>query len=155
MKTWQPGACFNFITPNIFYEKSNLLYRDDYFPLRIFGAKNNFKEWESLFDGNTLGGWKVGANASTFSVKNGEIVVHGPTAHLFYDGPYKNHDFKNFELSVDVMTYPGSNSGIYFHTAFQDSSWPKKGFEVQVNNSHTDWKRTGSLYNIVDVKMFT
>ena len=47
---------------------------------------------------------------------------------------------------------PGANSGIYFHTEFQQGGWPKKGYEVQVNNSHTDWKRTGSLYNIVDVK---
>ena len=83
---------------------------------------------------------------ATFSVKDGQIVVHGPTAHLFYEGDYNNHVFKNFELKVDVMTYPGANSGIYFHTQYQESGWPKKGFEVQVNNSHTDWKRTGSLY---------
>ena len=109
-------------------------------------------DWVSLFDGHSLNGWKVGQNSETFSVKDGQIVVHGPTAHLFYEGDYKNHSFKNFELKVDVMTYPGANSGIYFHTQFQDSSWPAKGFEVQVNNSHTDWKRTGSLYNVVNIK---
>jgi Domain of Unknown Function (DUF1080) len=109
-------------------------------------------EWVSLFDGHSLNGWKVGEHAETFSVKNGQIVVHGPTAHLFYDGDYKNHEFKNFELKVDVMTYPGANSGIYFHTRFQESSWPRQGFEVQVNNSHTDWKRTGSLYDVVNIK---
>ncbi len=116
------------------------------------GIRSFSPEWVSLFDGHSLSGWKVGENAGTFAVKNGEIVVHGPTAHLFYEGGYKNHDFKNFELKVDVMTYPGANSGIYFHTEYQESSWPKKGFEVQVNNSHTDWKRTGSLYDVVNVK---
>jgi Domain of Unknown Function (DUF1080) len=35
---------------------------------------------------------------------------------------------------------------------YQESSWPKKGYEVQVNNSHGDWRRTGSLYGIQDVK---
>jgi hypothetical protein len=50
------------------------------------------------------------------------------------------------------MTTPGSNSGLYFHTEYQEKSWPSKGFEVQVNNSHTDWKRTASLYNIQDIK---
>ena len=50
------------------------------------------------------------------------------------------------------MTTPGSNSGLYFHTAFQQSSWPQKGYEVQVNNSQEDWRRTGSLYAIQDVK---
>ena len=47
---------------------------------------------------------------------------------------------------------PGANSGIYFHTAYQQDGWPAKGYEAQVNNSHTDWRRTGSLYAIQDVK---
>ena len=115
-------------------------------------SKPSVAEWVSLFDGHSLNGWKVGENAGTFSVKDGQIIVHGPTAHLFYEGDYKNHDFKNFELKLDVMTYPGANSGIYFHTQYQESSWPEKGFEVQVNNSHTDWKRTGSLYDVVNIK---
>lgn len=50
------------------------------------------------------------------------------------------------------MTTPGSNSGIYFHTQYQEGGWPSKGYEVQVNNSHTDWRRTGSLYGVQDVK---
>ena len=112
----------------------------------------NADGWISLFDGKSLNGWKVGENASTFSVRDGAIVANGPVAHLFYDGEVKNHDFKNFEFKADVMTTPGSNSGLYFHTAYQDSSWPRKGYEVQVNNSHGDWRRTGSLYAIQDVK---
>lgn len=109
-------------------------------------------EWISLFDGETLDGWKAGENPATFSVEDGTIKVAGPRAHLFYQGPVMNHDFKNFEFKVRVMTTPGSNSGIYFHTAYQDEGWPSKGYEVQVNNSHTDWRRTGSLYGIDDVK---
>ena len=54
-------------------------------------SKSLAPEWVSLFDGHSLNGWKVGENASTFSVKDGQIVVHGPTAHLFYVGDYKNH----------------------------------------------------------------
>ena len=108
--------------------------------------------WVTLFDAKSLTGWKVGENANTFSVENGTIVAHGPTAHLFYDGGVHQHNFKNFEFKAEVMTTPGSNSGIYFHTVYQDSSWPKKGYEVQVNNSHTDWRRTGSLYAVQDVK---
>ncbi|PWU03476.1 MAG: DUF1080 domain-containing protein [Bacteroidetes bacterium] len=119
-----------------------------------FGIKHNIRNdgWTSLFDGKTLDGWKVGANAGTFSVDSGMIIVHGSTAHLFYDGPFKNHNFKNFEFKASVMTTPGSNSGIYFHTTYQEKGWPEVGYEVQVNNSHTDWRRTGSLYGIDDVK---
>lgn len=108
--------------------------------------------WISLFDGKSLNGWKVGSNSGTFKVENGAIVVNGPVAHLFYEGEVKNHTFKNFEFKAQVMTTPGSNSGIYFHTAFQEEGWPAKGYEVQVNNSHTDWRRTGSLYAVQDVK---
>jgi 3-keto-disaccharide hydrolase len=108
--------------------------------------------WIALFDGKSLSGWKVGDNAGTFHVDSGMIIVHGNTAHLFYDGPVQQHNFKNFEFKADVMTKPGANSGIYFHTAYQQGDWPKKGYEVQVNNSHTDWRRTGSLYGIKDVK---
>lgn len=109
-------------------------------------------EWVSLFDGKTLNDWKVGDNASTFSVDSGMIKVNGNTAHMFYEGAVNNHNFKNFEFKADVMTKPHSNSGIYFHTAFQQGGWPEVGYEVQVNNSHTDWRRTGSLYGIDDVK---
>lgn len=115
-------------------------------------AQKAKKGWYSLFDGKSFDGWKVGDNASSFSIENGTIKVNGPVAHLFYVGPVNNHDFKNFEFKTQVMTTPGSNSGIYFHTEFQQGSWPDKGYEVQVNNSHTDWRRTGSLYGIQDVK---
>lgn len=108
--------------------------------------------WVSIFDGKTLNGWKVGENATSFKVEDGAIVVNGPVGHLFYDGNVGNHDFKNFEFKAKVMTMPGSNSGLYFHTKYQEKSWPSKGYEVQVNNSHTDWKRTASLYDIMDVK---
>jgi hypothetical protein len=115
-------------------------------------AQQSSDGWISLFDGKSLDNWKVGQNAETFSVENGSIVAHGPTAHLFYMGDVKNHDFKNFEFKAEVMTTPGSNSGIYFHTEYQEKGWPSKGYEVQVNNSHTDWRRTGSLYAVQDVK---
>ena len=108
--------------------------------------------WIALFDGHSLAGWKVGDNAATFSADSGMIMVHGNTAHLFYDGDVMQHNFKNFEFKADVKTMPGANSGIYFHTTFQQGGWPAKGYEVQVNNSHTDWRRTGSLYGVADVK---
>ncbi len=108
--------------------------------------------WVSLFDGKTLDGWKPSENPTTFSVADGAIVVNGPRSHLYYVGPVNNHVFKNFEWKADVMTTAGSNSGMYFHTEFQEGGWPAKGYEVQVNNSHTDWRRTGGLYAIVDVK---
>ncbi len=110
----------------------------------------------SLFDGKTLNGWKVGDNATLFHVEDGTIIMDCPAdnhrpAHLFYDGEVNGHTFKNFDLRVDVMTYPGANSGIYFHSEFQDAGFPKKGLECQVDNSHSDWRRTGSLYGLFNL----
>ncbi|HEX3386746.1 MAG TPA: DUF1080 domain-containing protein [Mucilaginibacter sp.] len=115
-------------------------------------AQSQNDGWISLFDGTSLNGWKIGDHAETFSVKDGMIVVHGQTAHLFYDGPVQDHNFKNFEFKADVMTHQGANSGIYIHTGYQQGGWPAKGYEIQVNNTHTDWRRTGSVYGIQDIK---
>jgi hypothetical protein len=109
-------------------------------------------EWVSLFDGKTLSGWKGSERPATFSVADGAIVVHGDRAHLFYEGSVNNHTFKNFELKLKVMTFPGANSGIFIHTAYQEEGWPSKGYEVQVNNTQSDWRRTASLYAVQDVK---
>ena len=115
-------------------------------------SSSNNDGWISLFDGKSLDGWQASEKPGTFSVQDGSIVVAGPRSHLYYMGPVMNHDFKNFEFKTKVMTRPGSNSGVYFHTAYQDVGFPDKGFEVQVNNSHTDWKRTAGLYDIVDTR---
>ena len=105
--------------------------------------------WIPLFNGKDLEGWKANENPATFSVKDGELVVKGDRAHLFYTGKGAT-EFKNFELKVEVMTKAKANSGVYIHTAFQDSGWPSKGYEIQVNNSHTDPKRTAGVYGIKD-----
>lgn len=108
--------------------------------------------WIALFDGETLDGWRASENPASFTVEDGRIVVHGPRAHLFYVGEVENHTFKNFEFKADVMTMPGANSGLYFHTAYQEEGWPAKGYEAQVNNSYeSDPRKTGSLYGRDDV----
>lgn len=105
--------------------------------------------WVSLFDGKTMNGWKASENKESWKVENGALVCFGPRSHLFYVGDDK--PFVNFEFKAEVKTTPGSNAGIYFHTQYQETGWPKYGFEAQVNNSHKDPKRTASLYGVVDV----
>ena len=107
--------------------------------------------WISLFNGKDFTGWKIGGDPNTFQVKDGALVANGLVAHAFYDGPVQNHDFKNFELMVDVMTAPNSNGGIYFHTEYQEKGFPRKGFEVQVNTTHRDPIKSGSLYHVKDI----
>jgi hypothetical protein len=107
--------------------------------------------WVSLFDGKDFTGWKVNENTGTFTIKDGAIVSHGDRSHCFYVGQVGNHDWKDFELKVDVLTKPNSNGGVYFHTEYQDKGWPEKGFEVQVNNTHSDPIKSGSLYHVKDL----
>ncbi len=109
------------------------------------------EDWFSLFDGKTLDGWRASENPDTFAVRDGMIVVHGPRSHLFYVGDVGGADFVNFEWSAEVKTEPRANSGMYFHTRYQEEGWPAKGYEAQVNNTHPDPKKTGGLYNVVDV----
>lgn len=107
--------------------------------------------WTSLFNGKDFTGWKVNENTSTFTVKEGAIVSHGERSHCFYVGDFMNHNFKDYELMVDIMTLPGSNGGVYIDTEYQDQGWPGKGFEVQVNNTYKgDPRRTASLYEVKD-----
>jgi hypothetical protein len=103
-----------------------------------------------LMDGKTFNGWKKAEeSAETWTIQDGAFVAHGNRCHLFYVGDGK--PFKNFHLKAEVMTEPVSNGGIYFHTEYQPNGWPKGGFECQVNNTHGDWIKTGSLYGLVNI----
>ncbi|QDV67300.1 hypothetical protein Poly24_09930 [Rosistilla carotiformis] len=102
-----------------------------------------------LFDGKSLSGWKASENTDSWSVKDGTLMCDGPRSHLFYEGDLA--PFKNFHFKADVMTTPGSNAGIYFHTQFQQEGWPVKGYECQVNVTHKDPKKSSSLYAVDNV----
>ena len=106
-------------------------------------------QWQSLFDGKSLEGWNAEDNDECFKVKEGAIVASGLLARLSYVGPINKHDFKNFELKIEVMAKPGSNGGVFFHTGPQ-KEFLKKGYEAQVCNSCGDKRKTGSLLVVED-----
>lgn len=109
-------------------------------------------DWVSLFNGKDMTGWKPNENPDTWRVEDGAIVAHGTRSHCFYVGDFHGHNFRNFELMVDVKAAHNSNGGIYILTQYQPEGWPSHGFEVQVNNTYnTDPRKTGSLYEVKDV----
>jgi hypothetical protein len=124
-----------------------------------FVARGAEKEegFTPLFDGKSLDGWtpQDPALAKAFRVEDGTIVCNGQFTHLFYSGPVNDHTFKNFELRAEFKMGKSSNSGIFFAT---ENPGPKKkvekGYECQIcGESFTrDPKKTGSLYDIEDVK---
>jgi hypothetical protein len=116
-------------------------------------------QWITLFDGQSLEGWKASEHSDSWKLEDGMLVTAGERSHLFYTGEALGEGFRNFEFSVDVLTTPGSNSGIYIHTEYQDEGWPSKGYECQVINSnaaadpgaYVEHKMTGSIYAIRNV----
>ncbi len=119
------------------------------FTAGLFAADSE-EGFVSLMDGKTFNGWKKAVeNPDTWKIQDGAFVAAGPRCHLFYVGDEK--PFVNFHLKAEVMTEPGSNGGIYFHTQYQEQDWPRAGFESQVNATHSDWIKTGSLYGLVNI----
>jgi len=108
-------------------------------------AENDADGWRSLFDGKTLGDWQPNERPENWTVEDGAIVGRGERSHLYYMG----EPFKNFEFQADVMINEGGNSGIYLHIEHHPEGWFFDGHEVQINNSHEDPVRTGSLWGVV------
>ncbi len=115
--------------------------------------------WQALFNGRDLNGWAANADAGAFTVVDGALKAHAthPTnrGHQFFVGDRKDGEekFKNFELVATVRGEPGANSGIFFHAdrATRDGVLHlRNGYEVQLNSSPREARKTGSLYAIVD-----
>lgn len=108
--------------------------------------------WTLMFDGKSLDGWKCSPDSpESVRVEDGAIVTNGKRAHLYY-GKDGAADLKDFELVADVKCVGMSNSGIFFHTKFQESGWPQHGYEAQVCNGYKDPRKTGSIYSFADIR---
>ena len=104
-----------------------------------------------IFNGKDLEGWKISYGPkgnkenSTWKVENGVIVGEGEVSHLFSP----RDDYSDFEVRAEIAISDEGNSGFYFRTAY-GPAFPK-GYEAQVNASHKDPVRTGSIYNHVKI----
>lgn len=101
--------------------------------------------WISMFNGKTLAGWKANDHPDSWRVKEGAIVGDGEESHLFW----MVKKCQDCEFKADVKISDGGNSGMYVRAAF-GPGFPK-GYESQVNSTHRDPVRTGSLYGFVPV----
>jgi hypothetical protein len=101
--------------------------------------------WVQLFNGKDLTGWKVYPEGhGNWKVDNGLLVGSGPPSHLFTE----RGDYGNFRYRVEAMINDHGNSGQYFRTRFQPG-FPRY-YEAQINSTHSDPVRTGSLYGFDD-----
>ena len=103
-------------------------------------------EWISLFDGKTLDGWeKVGKEDSVWEVKDGAISGSGPASMLVNT----KGSYKNFRYRAEIMINDKANSGLYFRTTERPGF--SDGYEAQIDSTHTDPIRTGSIYGMCHV----
>jgi hypothetical protein len=126
--------------------------------------------WVQLFNGKDLTGWKIpnppsgqftgveekknaegkvvafvgklkdGTEQTLWEVKDGLIVGGGNASHIFSE----RGDYADFRFRVEAKLNDGGNSGQYFRTEF-GPGFPK-GYEAQLNATHRDAIKTGSLY---------
>jgi hypothetical protein len=132
------------------------------------GRAEEKDSWVPLFNGKDLTGWKIhptpnkaigeitekkvdgkvvafegmvqGKKVALWRVEDGAIVGGGPASHLFSE----RDDYADFHFRVEAKINDKGNSGQYFRTAF-GPGFPT-GYEAQINATHADPIRTGSLY---------
>ncbi len=98
-------------------------------------------EWVQLFNGKDLTGWKTHPdNPGKWRVEDGILIGSGKASHLFSE----RGDYKDFHFRVECMINDKGNSGQYFRTQF-GPGFPR-GYEAQINATHGDPVKTGSLY---------
>lgn len=104
------------------------------------------EEWTPLFDGKTMDGWeKVGSPESVWEVRDGALCGSGPASMLVATkGPYKD-----FRYRAEIKINDGGNSGLYFRTTRRPGF--SDGYEAQIDSTHSDPIRTGSLYGMSHV----
>ncbi|HTU22311.1 MAG TPA: DUF1080 domain-containing protein [Gemmataceae bacterium] len=132
------------------------------------------EKWTQLFNGKDLTGWKMysspnpgdieeiikkesdgkviayygklkkgkdkGKEVPLWRVEGGLLIGSGPHSHLFSE----RGDYENFRYRVEAMINDHGNSGQYFRTKL-GPDFPK-GYEAQINSTHGDPKRGGTLY---------
>jgi Domain of Unknown Function (DUF1080) len=129
------------------------------FLLSLISNASSGDDWQPLFNGKDLSGWRANNDSDSFSVKDGMLRVQASgktSAHLFHVGERADgfERFKNFELEATCRAEPDSNGGIFVHTDMTTRDTQKHlalGYEVQLNSSSKEKRKTGSLYAIVDL----
>jgi hypothetical protein len=104
--------------------------------------------WVSLFDGKTMSGWEMVAlpgRTSHWEVRDGMLCGSGEASMLFSP---KGH-YRNFRFRAEIKINDGGNSGMYFRAAKRPSF--TSGYEAQVDSTHADPIRTGSIYTMVHI----
>ena len=109
-------------------------------------------QWNSLFDGRSLAGWRASGQDDTWVVEDGNLTAEGDGV-LYYAGTARKpiSGISSWRRSYDRA---GLRGGILFRTADRGDEAPAAGYEVCIDNappgteSGNDPARTGSLMGL-------
>jgi hypothetical protein len=97
--------------------------------------------WVALLNGKDLTGWKtLPQDRARWEVKDGMLVGSGPLGHLYTE----RGDYEDFHVLAEARINRDGNSGIYFRAQPKPGFPP--GYEAQINSTHRDPVKTGSLH---------
>jgi hypothetical protein len=110
--------------------------------------QDDTKGWVQLFNGKDLTGWEVHPKGTgPWKVEKGILIGSGSkNSHLFT----KRDNYQNFHYRVEAKISDKGNSGQYFRAQF-GGGYPK-GYEAQINSTHPDPQKTGSLWSFAPFK---
>ena len=104
-----------------------------------------------LFNGRDIAGWTAWGTEGrltqteavrTWWVRDGILHGTGGLSHLFSP----RGDYQNFRVRAEVKINDQGNSGIFLRVAERPGHLV--GYEVQINSTHRDPNKTGSLYRV-------
>ena len=127
------------------------------FVCSLFSSCKQEKEWESLFNGKDLSGWKIICQPQDmekifWSVDNGTILCNSINRrehhHVWL---ISEREFADFELHLKFQTYSESpgNSGIQFRSRYDydlEGGW-LNGPQVDIHAPQPMTWRTGFIYD--------
>jgi hypothetical protein len=97
--------------------------------------------FKSIMPDKNLKGWKTHeGDKARWKVEDGVLIGEGPVGHLYTD----RDDYENFIWRCEAKISDKGNSGMMFRCKFAKGFPP--GYEAQINATHGDKIRTGSLY---------
>jgi len=105
-----------------------------------YEAKKNAEGKVIAYVGKVLDRQKKETEVTMWEVKDGVIAGGGPMTHLFTD----RDDFADVHIRAEVKIGDKGNSGLFFRAGLRPGV--PKGYEAQINATHSDRVKTGSIY---------
>ncbi|POX64601.1 glycosyl hydrolase [Streptomyces sp. Ru62] len=100
--------------------------------------------YTSLFDGDSLDGWRQAGPGSFTLSDDGTLTSSGGMGLLWYAG----RSFGSYSLKLDWKMSGDDNSGVFVGFPPSDDPWSAvdNGYEIQIDATDVPEKTTGSVY---------